>query len=113
MRIDLKTITWTLALLAAIAVPARPARAQEAEAPRRVTKRIAPVYPAIAQRAHLSGVVRLAVAVAPDGTVKRVKTLGGNAVLATAAEEALRRWTFEAAKKETVETIAVKFDGLP
>ena len=56
------------------------------------------------------GTVRLLLIVAPDGTVKSLKTLGGNAVL-SAAEIAMKQWKFEPAKEQTHESVAFKFDG--
>ena len=86
-----------------------PADAQETA--RKVTKRVTPTYPTFAKQAHLVGTVRLILIVAPDGTVKSLKTLGGNAVLASAAEIAMKQWKFEPAKEETNESVAFKFDG--
>src|SRR2546423_625751 len=88
-----------------------PAGAQETQATRKVTKRVTPTYPTFAKQAHLVGTVRLLLIVAPDGTVKSLKTLGGNAVLASAAEIAMKQWKFEPAKEETNESVAFKFDG--
>src|SRR6266436_6231640 len=112
MSIEMKRILRAVTLLTALASPAHRAGAEESDDARKVTKRIIPVYPLLAQRAHLAGVVKLLVTVNPEGSVKAVKTLGGNPVLATAAEDAVKRWTFEVAKKETAQTIAVTFDGL-
>ena len=88
-----------------------PASAQETGTTRKITKRVTPNYPTFAKQAHLVGTVRLLLIVAPDGTVKSLKTLGGNAVLASAAEIAMKQWKFEPAKEETSESVAFKFDG--
>ena len=85
-------------------------RAQE-EAGRKVIKRVAPAYGQIARQARLTGTVRLTVVVSPEGSVKSVRTLGGNPVLAEAAEEAVKHWKFETAKKETSEAVVIKFEG--
>jgi TonB family protein len=107
-----KKAVWGAALVAGLAALAvRPASGQEAEATRKVTKRVTPTYPTFARQAHLVGTVRLVLIVAPDGTVKSLKTLGGNAVLASAAEIAMKQWKFEPAKEETNESVAFKFDG--
>jgi TonB family protein len=53
--------------------------------------------------------VRLKVAVRADGSVKDVEVLGGNAVLADAAEKAVRQWKFAAGGEDTV-VVAVNFD---
>lgn len=108
---ELKKVVWggTLTLgLAAIA--ACPVAAQEADPTRKVVKRVAPAYPPFALQARLAGTVRLLLVVSADGTVKSLKTLGGNAVLASAAEIAMKQWKFEAGKNETNESVAFKFD---
>lgn len=109
---ELKKAVWVGALALSLSGSASwLANAQEAEAARKVTRRVPPVYPDIARQARLMGTVRIMLTVAPDGTVKRLKTLGGNAVLASAAEAAAKQWKFEPLKKETNEAVAFKFDG--
>ena len=77
---------------------------------RKVQKRIAPVYPELARRMHVSGAVRLLATVAPDGTVRDVKTLNGNKMLSPAAEEAVKKWKFVSGDSESTVTIEVNFD---
>jgi|SRR5438093_284177 len=108
---ELKKAVWAGGLALALTALTASAGAQEAEAPRKVTKRVPPVYSEIAKQARLTGTVRILLTVAPDGTVKSLKTLGGNAVLASSAEAAAKQWKFEPVKKETNETVAFKFDG--
>ena len=110
---DLKKVVWAGALTLGLAgMAAWPAGAQEPETARKITKRVAPVYPAFALQAHLTGTVRMLLTVNPDGTVKSLRTLGGNAVLASAAEIAMKQWKFVAGKNETNESVAFKFDPL-
>lgn len=92
-----------------VASPRAIVRAQEQESNRKTTKMVPPVYPSLAKKARLSGIVKLMVVVGPEGTVKSLRTIGGNAVLAVAAEEAVKRWKFEPLNKESVETVAVRF----
>ena len=111
MASELKKVVWAGALTLGLAgMAAWLAGAQEPETARKITKRVAPVYPAFALQAHLTGTVRLLLVVSADGTVKSLKTLGGNAVLASAAEIAMKQWKFEAGKNETNESVAFKFD---
>jgi outer membrane biosynthesis protein TonB len=53
--------------------------------------------------------VRIEVTVAPDGTVKRTRVLGGHPVLAAEAEKAAQKTTFEKGSRETIEVIEFKF----
>ena len=77
---------------------------------RKVQKRVPPVYPELAKRMHLGGVVRVSVTVAPDGSVTDAKTISGNKMLALAAEEAVKKWKFVAADSQSMVDIDVNFD---
>jgi protein TonB len=55
---------------------------------------VAPVYPAIAQAARVSGVVILEALIAEDGSVRDVKVLRSVPLLDTSAMEAVRQWRF-------------------
>jgi TonB family protein len=58
---------------------------------------------------NLSGTVRIEVTIAPDGTVKRSRVLGGHPVLAMAATAAAEKSTFDPGPTETSEIIEFKF----
>jgi len=84
--------------------------AQEPEAGNRtVITRIAPIYPELAGRLRLAGVVKLRVTVAPDGTVKTTEVLGGNPVLAKAAQDSVVHWKWSPAPRETKELVELQF----
>ena len=72
------------ALLLAMALPAR------AGDDRAIKTRVSPVYPEIAKRMKIAGVVRIEATVDPQGKVKEVKTVSGNHMLSVAAEDAVR-----------------------
>ncbi len=59
---------------------------------KRVTYRIDPSYPALAQRAGIHGLVKLQVKVTKDGRVEVQKVLEGEPALADAAIDAVKRW---------------------
>ncbi|MFY9936350.1 MAG: energy transducer TonB [Silvibacterium sp.] len=77
---------------------------------RKVQKRIQPVYPELARRMHLGGVVRISATVAADGSVTEVKTISGNKMLSLAAEEAVKKWKFVAGESQSTVNIDVNFD---
>ena len=77
---------------------------------RAVKERVAAVYPEIAKRMRVSGVVRLEVTVDAQGKVTDVKTLSGNHMLSVAAEEAVRKWRFAAGEGQSVVDLDMKFD---
>jgi TonB family protein len=92
-----------LALLLAMALPA-------GADGRAVKSRISPVYPEIAKRMRVGGMVRLEAAVDAQGKVTEVKELSGNHTLALAAKEALMQWKFVPAPSDTNETVEINFD---
>ena len=48
----------------------------------------------------ITGTVKLAVVVAPNGTVKSAKPVGGHPLLVNAAMDAMKQWRFEAAPRK-------------
>ncbi|HWY20994.1 MAG TPA: energy transducer TonB [Candidatus Acidoferrum sp.] len=79
-------------------------------ADRKVINRVAPAYPALARRMHVSGAVRLEIVIRPNGSVKAIKAVGGNPVLIEAATAAVDKWRFEAGPEETTEIVQLVFD---
>jgi TonB family protein len=77
---------------------------------RKVKSKIPPTYPDIARKMNLAGIVKLEVTVAPNGTVKDTKVIGGNPILVNAAVDAVKRWRFEPANEESVGLVEFKFD---
>lgn len=99
---------------AAAVAPKILAQAQDASSDaskRRVKSKVLPEYPAIARQLSLQGKVRVETTVSPDGHVTSTKVVGGNPVLASAAVDALKRWRFEPAPKESIELIEIDFAG--
>jgi TonB family protein len=82
----------------------------EGHAGRRAIERVAPVYPELARRAHIRGIVKLEVVVRPNGSVKSANALGGSPALIQSAIDAVRKWKFEAAPEETTELVQLAFE---
>jgi TonB family protein len=76
---------------------------------RPVKNRVEPVYPEVARNINLRGTVLLQVKVRPDGIVKTVNVVGGHPMLAAAAVDAVMKWRFQAAARETNETVRITF----
>jgi TonB family protein len=93
-----------LVLLAGMAVPGRAADE------RAVKSRVAPVYPEVAKRMKIGGVVKLEVTVDADGKVVDVKPVSGNQMLSGAAQEAVKKWKFATGDGQSTVQIAVNFD---
>lgn len=91
--------------------PISSAQQDEPAVERRVLTRVAPVYPDLARRLHLRGVVKLIVVIAPDGQVKSTEVVGGNPVLTQAAIDAVRKWRYEPAPQQTHGILELRFDA--
>ena len=79
------------------------------ESSRSMAFRVAPAYPRLASSLNLTGTVQLQAVVRADGTVKRVKVIGGHPVLAEAAAAALLQCRYEAGPRETTESVKISF----
>jgi len=76
---------------------------------RAIKQRVSPVYPEIAKRMRIGGEVKMSVTVDAEGRVLDVKTVSGNHTLAAAAEDAVRRWKFEAGTGVTTTEVSMNF----
>jgi len=86
------------------------AQAQNDEIVRRAKNKVQPEYPALARRMNLSGTVKIEVVVAPNGSVKDARVVGGHPVLANAALDAAKKWRFEPTSTESTGIIDFKFE---
>ena len=81
----------------------------------RLVRQVAPVYPAAARQAGISGVVRLGVVIAKDGMVRDITVMNGPGLeLDNAAMQAVRQWVYKPAllngqPVEVVTTVEVNF----
>ena len=78
---------------------------------RKVRTRVTPEYPALAKQMNVTGKVKIEATVAADGHVATTRVVGGSPLLVNAALEALRKWHFEPAAKETTEVVEFAFSG--
>ena len=85
--------------------------AQNEEMVRRAKTKVQPTYPELAHKMNISGIVKIEVTVAPNGTVKEARVIGGHPVLAQSALDAAKRWRFEAAPAESTGIIDFKFEA--
>ena len=99
-----------VALMGVIVLHPLTGRAQQEELTRKAKTKVAPVYPELARRMSISGVVKVQVVVAPNGTVKSTKVVGGHPLLVNAATDAVKKWKFEPAADETTGIVEFKFD---
>ena len=103
---------WIVMLaLLTVAVAGTPLLAQQAqpETHRKALQKVMPHYPEMAKAMKLSGIVRVAVKVAPNGRVVSAEVLGGHPLLAEVAVEASRQFRFETSPKQTEEVVIFNF----
>jgi len=91
--------------------PASSPQTQDNEIYRRAKVKVEPAYPELARKMGISGAVKIEVTVAPNGTVKTARVVGGHPVLAGAALDAAKKWRFEPAPAESTGVIEFKFQG--
>ncbi len=83
--------------------------AQDTQITRKVKVKVSPEYPDLARRLNISGIVKVEIVIAPNGTVKSTKVIGGHPLLVDAAVDAVKKWRFEPAAEETTGIIDFKF----
>jgi TonB family protein len=77
---------------------------------RKLKLSVPPEYPELARKMNIQGVARVLLTVTNDGRVVGVKELGGNPVLIAALVQAVKKWKYEAADRES--DIEVRFEFL-
>jgi TonB family protein len=82
---------------------------EQFESHRKAIEKITPRYPEMARTLKLSGSVKIAVRVAPNGKVISAEILGGHPLLAQVAVDAVRQWRFALASQETEEVVSFTF----
>jgi len=96
-----RMISRFLSSLAGVAVLSTSLVAVGTDVPRRAKIKTQPRYPELAKRMNIVGSVKLAVQIAPDGTVKTVRPLGGHPLLIDSAVAAVKQWKYEPGDEAT------------
>ena|ERR1700757_448727 len=68
-----------------------------------------PEYPELARKMKIEGMARVLLTVSSDGSVVKVKELGGNPVLVDALAQAARKWKYEPAEHESELEVRYEF----
>ena len=95
-------------LLSSLSLPAQSSEQNSSD--RKVITRVEPEYPEALKRLYIGGVVRLEVLVAPNGTVKSTKLLGGSPILGQSTMKAVKQWKYAPAAAEETLTVKLEFD---
>jgi TonB family protein len=106
------TVLLAVLILAATAGPIHlgAQQTQSEDIVRRAKSKVQPLYPELARKMNIAGTVKIEVVVAPNGTVKDARVVGGHPVLAGAALDAAKKWRFEPASAESSGVIDFKFE---
>lgn len=82
---------------------------EQTDTKRKVVNKVIPVYPDLARKMQIHGIVRVEVVIAPSGKVKMTHVIGGNPVLAQSAVGAIEQWKWTPAPQETQELVELSF----
>jgi TonB family protein len=83
---------------------------QPGENERKVLTRVDPDYPDALKKLYIGGVVRVEVVVAPNGSVKSTKLLGGSPILGQSTMKAIKQWKYAPAGADETLTVKIEFD---
>jgi TonB family protein len=114
MRLVPTRLVWSAPLVFSLAFAAIPpsaaAQQNSADAPRKLVNMAPLEYPELARRMNIRGTVKLEVVIAPSGTVKKARVIGGNPVLVGAAEDSIRKWKYEPAPHDSSTVVELHFN---
>jgi protein TonB len=60
----------------------------------RITKKVQPVYPSLARKARVQGLVRLSATIGTDGKLHNIRVISGHSLLTAAAVAAVQQWRY-------------------
>jgi len=89
--------------------PSLSAAQAESDGSRKILSKVTPIYPDLARRLQMRGTVKIQAVVAPNGSVKSTKVLGGGPLFVSAAVDAVGRWKWTPAPQETKELVELSF----
>jgi len=83
--------------------------AQTQTSTRKLKSSTPPEYPELARKMKIEGIARVLLTVNSDGSVVKVKELGGNPVLVDALSQAAHKWKYETADHESEIEVRYEF----
>src|SRR5437899_8523498 len=75
---------------------------------REVKSKATPVFPDLAKKMNVNGVVKVELMVNPNGSVKSAKAIGGHPLLIESAVAAAKQFKYEVSTEETKELVEFK-----
>lgn len=114
MKLRVGSIGLMVALFVSMSAALAPKTLAQATAPdtakRKVKTRIVPDFPPLAKQMNVTGKVKIEATISPDGRVTSTKVVGGSPLLVGSALDAIKKWRFESAPKESTEIIEFDFN---
>ncbi len=110
-------------LCSLLVVPIAPAQTQAAS-PQATTPQVQPItiqsgrkaksnpppdYPELARKLNIQGMARVLLTITADGKVSGVKDLGGSPILVAALSDAVKKWKYEPADRESQIEVRYEF----
>ncbi len=99
-----------LTLVTVLSIGARAASQDEVDG-RKIKNKVQPIYPDLAKRMNVTGSVKVEVVVAPNGTIKSTKVIGGHPLLVEPSLDAVKKWRFEPGNGDTTTTVIFNFNN--
>jgi TonB family protein len=90
-----------------------PVAPESSRGERILLKRVEPEYPKELQHRGIEGTVRLSLTVSARGSVQSVQVIGGNPILAEAAEKAVREWVYSPTATSSTIEVSIAFAVRP
>lgn len=78
--------------------------------PRKLIRKVEPVYPQDLKRRSIGGVVRLDLKISASGNVEKIAIVGGNPILADSAAQAVKKWQYAPASSSSSMLLNLEFN---
>jgi len=78
--------------------------------PRKLIRKVEPVYPQDLKRRSIGGVVRLDLKISASGNVEKIAIVGGNPILADSAAQAVKKWQYAPAASSSSMLLNLEFN---
>jgi len=78
--------------------------------PRKLVRKVDPVYPQDLKRRSIGGTVKLDLKISANGNVEKIAIMGGNPILADSAAQAVKQWQYAPASASSSLLLNVEFN---
>lgn len=103
--------SWRAACAMLVIGTSLPGLSAVAQEHRKAISHPTPVYPEIAKKMQLTGVVKVQVVISADGVIKETRVIGGHPIFVSIVQDTLKNWKYAPASGET--TLVLEFNFQP